>query len=356
MLEALFYAAPVGFALLDRGLRILKLNEPMLSLLGEGGGTDGLLSSSRLGAALAPICREVIETGDAASQALFTQQRRYHALVYPVTAPEIRGLGLIIADVKSVGSCPMDALKRESIARLSAGIAHHFNNLLTGVMGGATLALEHLPPGHPARSAVEIIIDSGKRAVELTHHLLAYSGGLPCRCVPVDMERVILDACERIRGALPARVKLQVDSSGNLPEMKMEEFGVQEALRALLLNAAEAIGDQEGTIRVAAGTAEVSPAAEAFDCIIGELAEGRYLKLDISDTGCGMDAETKAKMFEPFFSTKLFGRGLGLASVQRLVRLHHGCVRVESEPGHGTTISIFLRPAPQGGHSGGASR
>jgi len=355
MLGALFYAAPVGFALLDRGLRILKLNGPMLSLLEEHGGTDDLLSSSRLGVALEPICRGVMKTGNAASQALFTERRRYHALVYPVTAPEVDGLGVIIADVKSTGSCPMEAQKSESLARLSAGIAHHFNNLLTGIMGGASLALERLQPGHPARPAVEIIVDSSKRAAELTHYLLAYSGGLPCRCAPIDVERAIREECERIRGALPGRVKLQVELSGNLPEMKMEKAGVQEALRALLLNAAEAIGDSEGAIRVVAGPAEASGAGGAFDCTIGELTPGRYLKLEISDTGCGMDAETKAKMFEPFFSTKLFGRGIGLAPVQRLVRLHHGCVRVESEPGRGTRISIFLRPAFEGGYSDGAS-
>jgi signal transduction histidine kinase len=348
-IAALFHAAPVGYALLDRELRIVEINAPMRSVLGEAG-PGAPLASLRAGAALVPLCRHSIETGETVSQSVFTERRRYHALVYPVNSPAFTGAGAIIADVKS--SCPMDAQKTESIARLAAGIAHHFNNLLTGILGGASLALDRLPYGHPARSAVEIIADSGKRAAELTRQLVAYSGGAPSRCAPVDPERAIRRACGEMRRALPAHVALRVESEGRLPRMNLDEPALREALDALVLNAVEAIGGQDGIIRVSARCAEFADPVAGFDCMLGELRPGRYLELDVSDTGSGMDAETKAKMFEPFFSTRLFGRGIGLAAVQNLVRVSRGCARVETAPGRGTTVSLFLQAASESACSG----
>jgi signal transduction histidine kinase len=348
----LFHAAPVGCALLDRNLRIVALNAAMRALLGEAG-AGAALASFHTGAALVPLCLRVIEAGEVISQPVFTEQRRYYALVYPVNAPAISGIGAIITEVKPSGSCPMDAQKSESITRLAAGIAHHFNNLLTGIMGGASLALERLPFGHPARSAVEIIADSSKRAAELTHHLLAYSGGAPPRCAPVDLERAIRRACDEMRRTLPSRVALRLEAERGLPQISMDELGFQEALDALLRNAAEAIGDRQGAICVSARYAEFTEPLTASDCMLGELRPGSYVQLDVSDDGCGMNAETKAKMFEPFFSTKLFGRGLGLAAVQNLVRTNQGCVRVDTEPGRGTVVSLLLKPAAGLAGSGG---
>ena len=234
------------------------------------------------------------------------------------------------------------AQKMESLGILAGGVAHDFNNLLTGILGNATLALMDLPPNSPAQECLQEIETAAKRAAELCSQMLAYSGQGRFVVEPLNLSSVIQEMAKLLKSSVSRHITLRYQLSDVPVVVEADVAQVRQVVMNLLLNAADAIGQQQGAISISTGVA-TCPADYFQDARIGQtLPAGRYAYIEVTDTGCGMDADTQAKMFDPFFTTKFTGRGLGLASVLGIVRGHHGAIKIRSAPGEGTTVTVFF--------------
>jgi two-component system, cell cycle sensor histidine kinase and response regulator CckA len=232
--------------------------------------------------------------------------------------------------------------KLESLGVLAGGIAHDFNNLLTSVLGNTDLALAHLPPSSPARAHLKHIEHAAQRAAELTRQMLAYSGRGQFLIRPVCLGEIIQGKLSTIRGSLPDGVTVTYEIADNLPAVDGDADQLGQLLMNLVGNAVDALRETGGSIRLRADACHCTKDDLACTYLDEQLPEGRYVCLEVTDTGVGMSAETQARMFEPFFSTKFTGRGLGLAAVLGILRGHRGAVRVHSEWGKGTMMRLFF--------------
>jgi two-component system cell cycle sensor histidine kinase/response regulator CckA len=235
--------------------------------------------------------------------------------------------------------------KLESMGILAGGIAHDFNNILTIVLGNADLALSDLPASAPARRNLLEIIQASRRAAALSHQMLAYSGRGHFAREPVDLNALIEGMLNLVQSSVSKKALLRLNLAKGLPPMLGDPGQLNQVIMNLVINASEAIGEQDGGITISTGVKEYACGQMSESYATQELAPGPYLTLDVSDTGCGMDAETREHLFEPFFTTKFTGRGLGLAAVLGIVRGHKGAIEVVSQPGRGTTVRICFPAA-----------
>ncbi|MCZ6596843.1 MAG: PAS domain S-box protein, partial [Planctomycetota bacterium] len=234
------------------------------------------------------------------------------------------------------------AQRLESLGVLAGGIAHDFNNILVGVLGNAGLALDALPSSAPVRVFLERIKRAGQRAEQLADQLLAYSGKGLFVVVPLDLNDEIEQISDLLRSSISKKAILKLDLRADLPAIEGDGAQIGQVVMNLITNASEAIGDESGVISVRTDVLDVDRAdLRGFDFHRDD-PKGRLVSLVVSDTGCGMDAETRDKIFEPFFTTKFTGRGLGLAATLGIVRGHAGAMRVTSSPGEGTTFEIVF--------------
>lgn len=242
------------------------------------------------------------------------------------------------------------AQKLESMGLLAGGIAHDFNNMLVSVLGNADLALVDMSEVAPGRGCVEDIKKAAIRASELTGQMLAYSGRGRFLIGPVDLSELVRETGRLLEVSIPKSASLRYELADGLPAVEADAAQIHQVVMNLITNASEAIGEEGGSITVRTGIIDVGPEYLAATDLGEGLPEGPYLFLEVSDTGRGMDRQTRARLFDPFFSTKFAGRGLGLAAVLGIVRGHKGIIRVYGEPGEGTTFKVLLpfsdRPAP----------
>lgn len=242
------------------------------------------------------------------------------------------------------------AQKLESLGVLAGGIAHDFNNLLTSMLGNADLALEDLPRSSPARGNVEDIETAARRAAELCRQLLAYSGRGRFQVQIVDLRDVIEEMGQLLSVTVSKQVVLRYHFAADLPGVEADPTQIRQVVMNLITNASEAIGDKQGVISVSTGamTCDESYLGEAWSS--AELEPGLYACLEVTDTGCGMDASTQQRLFDPFFSTKFTGRGLGLAAAIGIVRGHRGAIKVYSELGRGSCFKLLFPAAGSPAH------
>jgi signal transduction histidine kinase len=232
--------------------------------------------------------------------------------------------------------------KLESLGVLAGGIAHDFNNLLTSMLGCASVAERLLPESSPALPALNDVIAAARRAADLTRQLLAYSGKGRFEVRAIDLSEHVQEIAHLLEATLPKKVLLRLELDPNLPAVEADVAQIQQVVLNLVVNGAEAIGDEPGRVLVTTGVQDVD-ANDATDLVgSAPLAPGRYVFIEVRDTGCGMDDATKARIFDPFFTTKFTGRGLGLAATLGIVRSHEGAVRLSSAPGKGTTFRVLL--------------
>jgi|GEM_PF-2385484 len=240
-----------------------------------------------------------------------------------------------------------DAQRLEALGVLAGGVAHDFNNLLAGVLGHAELAIGELPDSHPARDHLTTVLSGIAQAGGLTRQLLAYSGKGRFLLRSLGLNELIVQTTDLLRLTLPKKVQLDLALAENLPHVTGDDGQLRQVLMNLIINAGEAIGDKPGTVTVTTTVHELE-----MDAVSGGVyspsAPGRFIELIVSDTGCGMDEATRAKLFDPFFSTKFAGRGLGLSAVLGIIRGHGGGIRVESEPGVGTRFTVLLPASAEG--------
>ncbi|MEJ0035309.1 MAG: ATP-binding protein [Gammaproteobacteria bacterium] len=231
-----------------------------------------------------------------------------------------------------------------------SGIAHDVNSILALVEGYATLCAEHLPPGHPAHEWLDTISDSARHGVGLVRQVLAASRpeqGAPRG--PNPLRPTVEAALKLLRPMLSSGVRIRTDFGDDLPEIAMNPGKIHQLIANLCINAAHAIGRSSGQIEVRANHVVLTVQDTAR--IAADLHPGSYLRLSVTDTGCGMDEATAARIFEPFFTTKApsEGTGLGLHLVREIVSEHGGAITVSTCRGEGTTFVIHLpaveRPA-----------
>jgi two-component system, cell cycle sensor histidine kinase and response regulator CckA len=228
--------------------------------------------------------------------------------------------------------------KLESIGVLAGGIAHDFNNLLHVVLGNADLARLHVPGESPAREHLDEVVRATQRAAELTQQLLAYSGRGAVESCQLDLSREVREMATLLRTAISKQATLEWDLAAELPAVTADPTQIRQIVMNLITNASDALGEGAGTITLRTGVVE-SPDSAAEPTV--------SVFLEVSDTGCGMDSGTLQRIFDPFFSTKFSGRGLGLAAVMGIVESHQGYVRIRTAPDEGTTFRVVL-PAVTG--------
>ena len=240
----------------------------------------------------------------------------------------------------------LETQRLDSLSALAGGIAHQLNNLLVIVVGNASLAAADLDSSHPVHQYLEEIEAASQQAARLARQMLAYSGrgGFILRLV--DVNDVVRSATAAISGRLPPAASLHLDLTATPAMVMADEAELAQLVVNLVTNAGEALHDGAGEVRVATGLVEASRDDFAKCYMAPDLAVGPYVELVVTDTGAGMSRETRARAFEPFFSTRLAGRGLGLPAALGIVRGHSGAIAVESIPGSGTRVRVLLPAAP----------
>jgi len=239
------------------------------------------------------------------------------------------------------------AQKLEGLGVLAGGIAHDFNNLLTAIMANLNLAQMTLPEEAKAARYLQSVESTVVRAADLTRQMLAYSGRGAFVIQSLDLNQVAEEITQLLRASIPKKVEIRFGLQPGLPAVEADIAQIQQVIMNLVTNAAEAIGDQEGTITLTTGTWELDRAVIQRDFPGQELRPGAFVVLEVSDTGCGMDDHTRDHLFEPFFTTKFSGRGLGLSALRGILKGHHAGIQIDSELGRGSTFRVFF-PAHQG--------
>ncbi len=235
-----------------------------------------------------------------------------------------------------------EAEKRESLALLSGGVAHDFNNLLTAVMGKASAAEAMLPEDSPALPPLRGALHAADRAAVLTRQLLAYAGRASIRSAPLDLNALIDDQADLLASSLMGGVRLVLRLAPELPLIEADSAQLQQVVMNLVLNAAQAY-DTTGLVLLVTDVLDLPEGLPASATRTAQpLAPGRFVRLLVRDDGDGMAPATLARVFDPFFSTKDEGHGLGLAATLGIVRGHGGGLTVESEEGVGTTFTLLF--------------
>nr|WP_255216573.1 ATP-binding protein [Pseudenhygromyxa sp. WMMC2535] len=241
------------------------------------------------------------------------------------------------------------AQKLESLGMLAGGIAHDFNNILSAIIGSVELAQMTLPPGQEetmrqVTAYLEEAIEAAGHASELTRQLLAYAGKGQRQRERVSLRSYIESIRELLLATVGEHASLEIQH-GPPCELECDAKQLQQIVVNLVRNAAEAIGEREGAVIVRTGQVEIDASAAAAFELPGPISPGRYASLEVEDDGVGMDEDTRTRIFDPFFSTKSAGHGLGTASVLGIVRAHGGGLEVESNLGHGTRFRLLLPAA-----------
>jgi len=243
----------------------------------------------------------------------------------------------------------LHAQKLESLGVLAGGIAHDFNNILMAILGNAEMALLRINRESPAVENLHRIEQAAARAAELARQMLAYSGKGKFVVENLDMNCLLEEMLHMLKVSISKKAVLRFNLHQPLPSVEADATQIRQIIMNLVINASEAIGDKSGFISVTTGCMECDQGYLKDVWLDETLAPGRYVYLEISDTGCGMDKDTLAKLFDPFFTTKFTGRGLGMAAVQGIVRGHKGAIKVYSEAGKGTSFKVLFpatgRPA-----------
>jgi len=234
------------------------------------------------------------------------------------------------------------AQKLESLGVLAGGIAHDFNNLLVSMLGNADLALMELPTVSSARGYVEDIKIAAARAADLTNQMLAYSGKGRFLVEVFDINELVREMTNLLEVSISKKAVLKYQLCDTPCHVEADVSQVRQVLMNLVTNASDAIDQTSGIITIGTGVMEADAAYLAETYLDDDLPGGTYVYMEISDTGCGMNEQTKGRLFDPFFTTKFTGRGLGLAAVLGIIRGHRGAIKVNTELGKGSTFRVLF--------------
>ncbi|TPW14068.1 MAG: multi-sensor hybrid histidine kinase, partial [bacterium] len=230
--------------------------------------------------------------------------------------------------------------KMEAIGRLAGGVAHDFNNLLTVIMGHSEMMTRKAAPGTPLHGEAEAILSAGRRGADLARQLLAFSRKQLVEPKIIDMNQILAGLDGMLRRLIPESINLSTVLEPGTVRIKADPGQVEQIIMNLVVNARDAI-ESGGRITVEVSAVTID---ESYTATHQTLAPGSYVQLAVSDTGRGMEAETRLKIFEPFFTTKDTGRGtgLGLSIVYGIVRQYGGDIQVYSEIDQGSTFKVYM--------------
>lgn len=233
--------------------------------------------------------------------------------------------------------------KLESLRVLAGGVAHDFNNLLVGILGSVGLVKMEVAASNPIMESLNVIETASERAADLTKQMLAYSGQGRFILKDVNLNILVNGMLELLKSSTRHKALVEFFPASWLPSIKVDDTQVHQVVLNLVVNAAEATKDRSFP-KITLSTFTYRPKAKDLEgMVVSPTFDGpmpEFCCLSVSDNGCGMDAEVKARMFEPFFSTKSTGRGLGMAAIQGIIRSHNGFITVDSTVGVGTIIHV----------------
>ena len=264
------------------------------------------------------------------------------------------GYLLDITDRKEAEDTMRQAQKLESLGVLAGGIAHDFNNLLTVVMGNLNLAQMNLPEASPALPYLSNMEATVLRATELTKQMLAYSGRGHFMVKPQDLNALVGDLTNLLEVSISKKVRLRCDLEPGLPAIQADLAQIQQVVMNLVINASDAIGDQEGAIHLTTSVQDLDGQTLMNHYRVKSPMPGRHVMLEVDDTGCGMAPEVMHRIFDPFFTTKANGRGLGLSAILGILRGHGAGLSLASQVGRGSRFTLCF-PAMAGEASPGPS-
>ncbi len=232
--------------------------------------------------------------------------------------------------------------KAESLAVLAGGIAHDFNNLLSGVLLNAELAAEDVRPHSSTRELLDDIVAAAERATELSRQMLAYSGRGAIHVTRVDANEVLRSMRSALRAALPAEVVLEFDLAERLPALEGDQTQLWQVVYNLAMNAAEALPESTGRIRVSSRSVAFDPGSTPLAGERGHLEAGDFVEVVVEDSGRGLTPDVAERLFEPFFTTKFQGRGLGLSAAQGIMHAHGGAVLFDPRRTGGAAFHLLF--------------
>lgn len=234
------------------------------------------------------------------------------------------------------------AQKFESLGLMAGGIAHDFNNILMAIQGNVELARIEAPAELRIQEYLRDVDRAAARAVALARQMLAFSGRGHAIVQGVDLNTQVREMLQILEVSVGKKNTICCDFTTPLPPVDGDPSQISQVIMNLVVNAAESFGEKSGTVLVRTGTVMCDAGLFASMWLKDVQPEGRYVYIEVLDSGCGMDAVTQSRMFDPFFTTKFTGRGLGLATVMGIVRGHRGAIDVCSEVGRGTTIRVLF--------------
>ncbi|MCA9425673.1 MAG: PAS domain S-box protein [Candidatus Omnitrophica bacterium] len=357
--RALFETANDSIAVFDENVRPILFNEKFYQVLGY---TTEEIAALNLLEILHPDDREIV---------LEKNRQRFNGQDIPRTyefrvlkkgggvltvegsfdivqldgKKRIQGILRDITERKLMENRLFEKQKERTLITLAGGIAHDFNNILLGIMGNAGLLKDEVLKDSDAEEMVKSILSSSERLARLTKELLDYSRAGIHQPRRIDLNQVVLDSIDMVKGSLGPNVLLDFDCSPDLKSVHADPMQIQQVLLNFCVNSNEAMEDG-GTLTIRTRNL-FHPGGQQASQSEMELEPGYYACIQVSDTGTGMPTEVLNHVFDPFFTTKFLGRGLGLAASAGIVKNHHGSIRVESQPGKGSTFTLFLPEAEE---------
>jgi PAS domain S-box-containing protein len=255
-------------------------------------------------------------------------------------AIEFQTAGRDVTEQKRLEERLLESQKMDAVGQLAGGIAHEFNNLLTIIMGGSHLLLADLDPADPSRTHADAIARAADEAAELIRQLLAFARRQPVVSRRLEPDRVLAEVASVLRGVVREDIELLIRPDAAGAEILADAGQIEQVVLNLVLNACDAM-PRGGQLEIASETVAVGVGQPG---VPGDLEPGRYVALAVRDTGTGMTPDVLSRLFEPFFTTKERGRGrgLGLSVVYGIVRQSGGHIAVQSAPGRGTTVRVYL--------------
>jgi PAS domain S-box-containing protein len=352
-----FEEGPLGLALVGKDYRFLKVNSALCQMVGY---SEAELFQKTFADITHPddvrANMELAERLFRREIPFYRMQKRYvkktgesiwinltASIIYDRDGQPLHGLAMIedVTEGKRAQDEAFARQKLESVGLLANGIAHDFNNLLGSILAEAELGATEMAQGESPLESIQRISTVASRGAEIVRELMIFSGQDNADPVePVELSVLVEEMLELLKVSISKRVTLKMDLPQDLPPVPGRASQIRQIVMNLIINASEAIGVEGGTIQV--GISSTVLPRNHVPNSGPHLVSGDYLKLEVSDTGAGMTEDVQAKVFDPFFSTKFAGRGMGLAVVQKIVRDHAGIINLASAPGKGTTFEILL--------------